>query len=201
MRYLLLLLLLPFSLHSQPKITLTGPAVRPGAPASVTVTLSGGLNSIAALQWSTVALPGMTVTPGAALASGKSVTCASAGGLFTCVAWGGAAAIPDGVLASIAFPAPALAPSLLLSNALGVNPAGDVGILIASGAPFTLPLLSPCDLNGDGKTDLLDARNVIDQIDGVVPAVTDLNGDGKTTVVELQRISNAIDGGACRVGQ
>jgi hypothetical protein len=206
MRLLALFALTAIAAFSQ-QIALTSAPVRPGATATITVTLSGS-SGVAAIQWFLPAQSGMAATVGpATTAAGKSLACQvatvpSLNGVYGCIVAGGANALSDGVLATITLPAPSSPVPLPLTSLLGVNAAGDSpGIPIASGTPLVLASLSRCDVNGDGRTDLLDIRNVIDQIEGVMPPSTDLNGDGKTTLVDLQRVINAaVDGGTCRVG-
>lgn len=204
MKTLLLSLLFAVSAMAQSKITLTGSPVRAGASATLSVVLSGSAGVATATQWTiTPAISGMVASTGII---GKSVVCQTVAGAYSCVVSGGITGIPDGTAATITFPAPTLPGPvtgvvLTLSGMLGVNAVADSpGIPIVSGPTFTLTVLSPCDLNSDGVVDTLDARNVIDQIEGVIPAVTDLNGDGKTNVIDLQRVVNATGGGSCRTG-
>lgn len=198
MKTTILLLLSLTSVLAQTKITLISPPVKAGAQVSLPVVLSGSAGAVTAVQWSiTPALPGMSAI---ATTAGKSVVCQVAGG-YNCVLSGGATAIPDGTVATITFLAPVTSTPLALSGMLGVNANADSpGIPVASGPAFTLTVLSPCDLNGDGVVDVLDVRNAIDQIEGVILSVTDLNGDGKTNVIDLQRIVNAAATGTCRTG-
>ncbi len=183
-------------------ITLTGPPARSGQPSSITVTLAGTSASAAAVQWFLPVQPGMAAAISPALAAlGKTLICQSPAAIFGCILSGGVAAIPDGALAAITLPAPAAAVPLPLTRLLGVNPAGDgPDIQLTSGAAYTLTPLSPCDINGDGKTDLLDIRNIIDQLEGVIPMSSDLSSDGKTSLVDLQRVINAVATGTCRTG-
>lgn len=186
-----------------PTVTLTSVPVRVGATATVTVTMSGAGSGVAAIQWFIPAIPGQVATAGpAATLAGKSLTCGTANGLFGCIVSGiNTSLITDGVLATVAIQAPAVPVSLPLTQTLAVDLAATVGIPVGAGTPLMLASLSPCDINGDGRTDLLDIRNIIDQIEGVIPGSTDLNGDGRTTLIDLQRVINAaVDGGTCRTG-
>jgi hypothetical protein len=194
---------------AQPRITLTGPPVRPGSTAVITATITGAAG-VASISWVIPATPGastnsgkMVPVPGAAtIAAGKTLSCAFRPTLsdFICTVFGGNV-LADGVLATVSFPAPSTSLTLPLSGMIGVNAAADSpGIAVTSGPVFTLAPLSPCDINTDGTIDLLDVRNVVDQIERVVPAVTDLNGDGRTDVIDLQRVINAVVDGVCRLG-
>ena len=192
-------------LSAQPVITYTGSPVKPGQTATVTATLSGG-GGMAALQMFFSVPAGTTIipTPGAVVVTlSKTLTCAltgTGGTNYGCVIAGGANVMTDGVLAvfTIQVPASATQFNLTLTNLLGATPFASA-VTVTGGSPLVV-LLSPCDANGDGVTNLLDVSNVVDQITGVIqPATTDLNGDGKTDVVDLQRVVNAI-GGICRTG-
>lgn len=187
-----------------PTVTLTSVPVRVGATATVTVTMSGAGSGVAAIQWFIPAIPGQVATAGpAATLAGKSLTCGTANGMFACIVAGiNTNLITDGVLATVAIQSPVAPVSLPLTQTLAVDLAATTGgIPVGAGTPLTLASLSPCDINGDGRTDLLDIRNIIDQIEGVIPGSTDLNGDGRTTLVDLQRVINAaVDGGTCRTG-
>ena len=214
MKTLLLVLCATAYGQTAPTLLISASPVRPGGTASLAITLSGSAN-IAALQWSMPTLPaGATVTAGfATIAASKSVVCQSntapsASGM-TCIVYGGSTVLTDGVLATVTFPVPALVPqttgsavlTINLSGALGVNAAGDSpGIPITAASSYLVPVLSPCDINGDGKTDLLDVRNLIDQIEGVMAQTSDLTGDGATSILDLQRVVNAVVNGTCRTG-
>lgn len=60
---------------------------------------------------------------------------------------------------------------------------------------------SNCDLNGNGKVDILDVQIAVGQAVGATPCGTaDLKGSGTCDIVDVQRIVNAALGGACVVG-
>lgn len=211
MRFSIWLLLAGLQLAgAQPQISLSGSAVRGGQTATVTVTLSAAAgNNVSAVQFFVSAPVSyvITATPGAAVtAASKTLTCsrntAGAGDVYGCVVSGGVNALADGPLAVLrVVTVPGAAVSLALTKLLGTNPAGDSpGIAVLASAPL-LVSLSACDINGDGITDLKDAQNLMDQINGVIlPATADLNGDAKTDVIDLQRVVNTIAGAACRLG-
>jgi hypothetical protein len=56
---------------------------------------------------------------------------------------------------------------------------------------------SPCDINGDGVTNVVDVQLIINEALGVAPAVDDLNGDGVVNVVDVQIVINAALGLGC----
>lgn len=144
----------------------------------------------------------MIIAPGAASAGKTVTCAVTPGGVsLICVVHGGATVLADGVLATVSFPQPASL-ALPLTSMVGVNGAGDApGITINSGPLLTIAPLSRCDVNADGVIDLLDVRYVIDEIEGViVPPLTDLDGNGRTDVVDVQRVINAAVGGVCRIG-
>lgn len=208
MKPLLLLVALVLAASAQPRISLSGSAVRGGQTATITVTLSGSAGNLAAVQFFLPAPASFSITAAAGsavTAAQKSLSCARnlAGDVYGCVVSGGANLLADGPLAVLKVAtAPGVAASFTLTNLLGSNPAGDSpGVPILAG-PVLSVMLSSCDINGDGATDPKDAQNLLDQLTGViVPAAADLDGDGKTTVIDLQRLVNALVGGACRVGQ
>jgi len=59
-----------------------------------------------------------------------------------------------------------------------------------------------CDLNADGKVNVLDVQLATNQTLGYAACGSaDLNGDSKCTVVDVQRIISASLGAACHLGQ
>jgi hypothetical protein len=66
-----------------------------------------------------------------------------------------------------------------------------VGTLSASFSLTNIPY-SPCDVNQDGATNVLDVQKMINEGLGPAPAVNDLNSDGKVNVVEIQIVINAV---------
>jgi PKD repeat protein len=64
------------------------------------------------------------------------------------------------------------------------------------------PVISPCDLNGDGVVDSVDVGLAVDQSKGRLPCTNgDLTLDGRCNVQDVQRVSNAASGGICKVGK
>jgi hypothetical protein len=63
---------------------------------------------------------------------------------------------------------------------------------ILSGSP---PPPSPCDVNGDGMTNVLDVQLEVNMSLGVLLPCT--NPSGTCTVTSVQRVTNAALGGAC----
>jgi hypothetical protein len=61
-----------------------------------------------------------------------------------------------------------------------------------AGAP--LPSLSPCDVNGDGMTNVADVQLEVNMALGISPCT---NPSGVCTVVSVQRVVNAALGGQC----
>jgi hypothetical protein len=63
------------------------------------------------------------------------------------------------------------------------------------------PSFSPCDLNSDGATNVLDVQLCVNQALASIPCNSgDLNSDGLCNVVDVQRAVNAALGMECRVG-
>jgi hypothetical protein len=72
--------------------------------------------------------------------------------------------------------------------------------LAASTAGQTSPTVS-CDLNSDGKVNVLDVQLATNQTLGYAACGSaDLNGDGKCTIIDVQRIISASLGAACHLG-
>jgi uncharacterized protein (TIGR03437 family) len=51
--------------------------------------------------------------------------------------------------------------------------------------------LSPCDINQDGNTNVLDAQGMINEALGATAPANDLNGDGVVNVVDIRIVMNA----------
>jgi uncharacterized repeat protein (TIGR01451 family) len=62
---------------------------------------------------------------------------------------------------------------------------------IGSGTP------SPCDINGDGFTDVTDVQQMVNQALGISPPGSGLNADGVVNVVDVQKSINAVLGLGC----
>jgi hypothetical protein len=56
-----------------------------------------------------------------------------------------------------------------------------------------------CDINGDGSINVSDVQLVINEVQGISPAVHDLNHDGALTVADVQIVINAVLGRGCPV--
>jgi len=56
---------------------------------------------------------------------------------------------------------------------------------------------SPCDLNKDGTTNVMDVQLEVNMAIGVAPCTADINKDGVCNVVDVQRVVNAVLGGPC----
>jgi M6 family metalloprotease-like protein len=86
------------------------------------------------------------------------------------------------------------------SSALTLN----VQSATTSGMTVTVSIggvFSPCDLNQDGSTNVVDVQQSVNRALGITPCTTgDLDGNGSCNVVDLQRVVTAVLGGACTVG-
>jgi M6 family metalloprotease-like protein len=74
------------------------------------------------------------------------------------------------------------------------------GAATSSGLTVTVTMttLSPCDLNADGATNVLDVQLSVQKILGQSPCGNgDIDGNGSCNVVDLQHVVNAVLGGAC----
>jgi hypothetical protein len=69
-------------------------------------------------------------------------------------------------------------------------------------SPGSQPGTVSCDLNSDGKINVLDVQLGTNQVLGYATCNSaDLNGDGQCTVIDVQRIVSASLGAACHLGQ
>ena len=121
---------------------------------SLNLSLSSAGNPLAALQWTfqypQSAFTAVSATAGPALiAAGKSLSCVSGSGTYTCIAAGmNATAIGDGVIASINATALQSA-SISIGNTLGASPAGSGVPIAAMGGTVTvtpIPVAPPAVL-------------------------------------------------------
>lgn len=125
-------------------------SIAPGSPASVNISMnssSGTLPSVVqwTLNYSSTSLSGMSLQPGsAAVAAGKTLSCASRTGSVSCVVWGmNRNIVPNGVVATANFQVSSTASSsttLQVTNAAAASTAPS--IITATGSTGTLTLLS-----------------------------------------------------------
>lgn len=118
-------------------------ATTPSQTASLNLSLNSGSGGIAALQWTLqypqAAFTSVSATPGPALTgAGKSLSCATGAGSYTCIAYGlNATAVPDGVLAIVSVSA-VNSGAIMISNQVAASPAGTVVPLTTTGGTVTL---------------------------------------------------------------
>jgi hypothetical protein len=60
--------------------------------------------------------------------------------------------------------------------------------------------LNPCDLNADGKVDMLDVQLATNMALGATPCTANIAGSGVCDVVFVQRVINALLNGTCASG-
>jgi hypothetical protein len=56
---------------------------------------------------------------------------------------------------------------------------------------------SPCDVNGDGMTNVVDVQLEVNQALHITTCTADINKDGSCSVIDVQRVTNAAIGGSC----
>jgi hypothetical protein len=58
---------------------------------------------------------------------------------------------------------------------------------------------SPCDVNGDGSTNVVDVQQNVNTALGITACTStyDMNKDGLCNVIDVQRVTNAALGGQC----
>lgn len=187
--------------HAQPTITATGPAsVTAGQTATLTVSLSGSAGqNIAGVQWSQGLAPGLTLgTPVASapiVALGDAAYCGAA----ICLVVGSLAVMADGALATVpilvsATAVPGLTP-LPLTGLLAATPAGLNVPGVVSGAPYSLRVLSRCDLNGDGTVNVVDVMVAVNAVLGVGSCPV----SGGCSLETILYVISAAAGNACKV--
>jgi hypothetical protein len=73
---------------------------------------------------------------------------------------------------------------------------------VAGPSPAPSPSPTPaCDLDSDGKVNIVDVQIAINQARGAIPCTTaDVKQDGQCNATDVQRVVNASLGGACVVG-
>lgn len=191
-------------------ISLGGTAVRPGAKATVSATLSSpaGAVGVAAVQFTLSVPTGIVLTPRegpAATAAAKQITCAQATQSMTCILVGfNTTVFTNGAVALFDFTAPSTSPTTAMaftpSRALAATPDGSAATL-AVGPVFTLPILSPCDITGDGITDAADLLAFlalfVAEIGGGSCGLGDVNQNGTCDAIDGQRIVSAAKSGTC----
>ena len=81
--------------------------------------------------------------------------------------------------------------STLAGRALAMG--GAVTIDTGGGTSATIPVaFSPCDVNQDGATNVIDAQRMVNEASGTMAPANDLNGDGVVNVVDIQIDLNAV---------
>jgi probable HAF family extracellular repeat protein len=90
------------------------------------------------------------------------------------------------------FLATPLAPSSLGSVAIATRPAEPVAASTANLTAKTSPSPSPCDITGNGSTNVADVQAVINEALGVAAPNNDLNSDGVINVTDIQVVVNAV---------
>ena len=84
------------------------------------------------------------------------------------------------------------------SCTLKASQAGNANYSAATPATQTFLVTgSPCDVNQDGSTSVVDVQRMINEALGVTLASNDLNGDGAVTVADVQIVINAALGLGC----
>ena len=108
-----------------------------------------------------------------------------------------------------AFPIPALSTAVIPLNAtLNTGKSGSVTVTVTSTsnmsetaqASVTIGAGSPCDVNQDGKTNIVDVQIMVDEALGTDAPNNDLSGDGVVNVVDIQIDINAVLMLGCEAG-
>ena len=204
-RLLLFSLLLPLTLLGQTTtITPSGPSsVTAGNPVTLSIGMTGSNGqNIAALQFSLTLPAGFTIgTP--VLASGiPAGNVAYEGGTGnTFIVAGSTTAMTDGAVLTVpitiastaatgALTIPITAGSVFAATTGGLNVNG-----MTPGTPYSLTVFSPCDLNQDGKVNVVDVQQVVAAILGTGTCTV----PGGCNIVTVQDVVIAALGGSCKV--
>ncbi len=211
---LLTLALFAGSLSAQPVITIGGPPgnIKAGATFQLTLNITGLAGTgDQALQFSLSGISGWSISPAtgtAAVAAGKTLTCAAVAPAYNCVVEGAISLMTDGQIAVLNVTLPAMTPpgttSIALSNLLAAvttTTGNIIGGAINPGPPFPLSIINTCDLSGDGVVNASDMTIMRSQVLGTtVCTVADLNADKKCNILDTQILDRAIATGSCATG-
>jgi hypothetical protein len=187
-------------MFGQATLTLTGPATaRIGSSITVNLTLANPPASLAAMQWDATLPAGVTatsVTGGASNTAAKTLYCNATS--TRCLTVGiNANLYAAGVVATYSLTLPASAApgsvSIPLGGLVGATLQGDAAALTA-GPAYSFTVLARTDLNGDGKTDVLDLQLMIQEILSGSPPLNDQNGDSVGNIRDAQLIARAALG-------
>ena len=205
MRHALLILALVFGLSAQTTtLTPTGPVTATaGNSVTMTVSMTGSSGqSIAALQWSTTLPAGFTFgTPVLATGIPSGVAAYEGGAANTIIVAGSTTAMVDGAVLTVpitiastaatgAMTIPITAGSVFAATTGGLNVNG-----MTPGTPYSLTVFSPCDLNQDGKVNVVDVQQVVAAILGTGTCTV----PGGCNIVTVQDVVIAALGGSCKV--
>jgi PKD repeat protein len=80
-----------------------------------------------------------------------------------------------------------------MTVALSASNAGGTGT-----RQLALTIISACDLNSDGASDISDVQLMVNQAINATPCTGDINQDSACNVVDVQRIVVAVLGGVCQ---
>lgn len=189
---------------AQVTISLTGPATaKPGSSVMLSLSCNATSTGAAAFQFSVQPPVGFTqaATIGAAATAGsKSLTCTTDSTF--CMIYGiNLTLIGNGALASYNVTIPANAPIGPATFTLGGSAVTATGSseVVTLGTPYSLTILDPRDINGDGKVDVSDLQVLITEIiaarSNPAACVNDLNADGKCDVFDVMVMVLKILGG------
>jgi hypothetical protein len=203
MRNALLILAVVFGLSAQTTtLTPTGPATATaGNSVTMTVAMTGSTGqSIAALQWSTTLPAGFTFgTPVLATGIPSGNVAYEGGAANTIIVAGSTTAMTDGTVLTVPLNIASTAATGTVSIPLtGIFAATTGGLNVngmTAGAPYSLKVFSPCDINQDGSVNVIDVQQVVAMIFGT----TACSVPGGCNIVTVQDVVIAALGGTCKV--
>ncbi len=176
---------------AQVTVTITGPSTtRSGETITASVDLSG---NAAALQFE-VPLGSVVTLGSGAGAAGKQLACANTISSIRCLIFGLNPNLLTGQAAALVFPGQTTlgVVTLLATNVVVADPTAQEAAHLVVGLEVTV--LSPCDLDSDGSTDVQDVLLIVQQALGNAACSDDMNADGACNIVDVQVLANVALG-------
>jgi hypothetical protein len=213
MKRLAWLVVLPVIVLAQTTLTLTGPAnAKQGTTVTLTLNLAGSSGqNMAGLQWTATPASSATiasVTAGAAATTAALTPWCSATNL-TCLLIGFSTGnvvttntVADGVVGTLQLAIPPLAApgpiAVPLTSIYGVTTGGLNIPNFSSGTPYSITVLSPCDVLGNGSVNIADVQAMINGALGIgsCPLSSTLGG---CSLANVFAVIEAFAGKTCTI--
>ena len=178
------------------------PTTNSGSPFNVQVTVTDSNSVTANKSYSLTVNAALTVSGPASLPPGTvgvnyPATTATAAGGTGSYSWS-ATGLPQGLSIGSGTGSITGAPTTATGSPLNVSIVVTDSNSTSATRNYTLTVstFSPCDINQDGRTDVVDVQRII-QAFGTISAAYDLSGDGIVSVADVQIAINAALGFGC----